>query len=160
MSITLRLVRPDDEAFLHELYASTRAAELAAYGWDEAQQAAFLSLQFRGQQAHYAEYPHADERIILNDAQPIGRLFVSRLAQEIRLVDIALLPAWRGQGIGAQLIADLLAEAARVGLPVRLHVEKFNAARRLYERLGFVVVSDTGAHYLMEFSDAVQYGER
>lgn len=160
MSITLRPVGPDDEAFLYELYASTRAAELAAYGWDTTQQAAFLQLQFRGQRAHYAEYPNADEQIILDDGRSIGRLFVARLEKEIRLVDIALLPAWRGQGIGARLIEALLAEAARAGLPVRLHVEKFNPARQLYERLGFVLLGDAGAHYLMEFNDAVRYGER
>lgn len=160
MSITLRPAGPDDEAFLYELYASTRAAELAAYGWDAAQQTAFLSLQFRAQQAHYAEYPNADDRIILNDAQPIGRLLVSQLEKEVRLVDIALLPPWRGQGIGARVIDDLLLGAARAGLPVRLHVEKFNPARRLYERLRFVVVGDAGAHYLMESGDAVRYGEQ
>lgn len=154
MAITLRLARHDDEAFLYQLYASTRAAELAAYGWDVAQQATFLQLQFRGQRAHYAEYPNADDQIICNDAQPIGRLFVSRLEKEIRLVDVALLPEWRGQGIGARLIGELLREAARAGLLVRLHVEKFNSARRLYERLGFVLISDAGSHYLMEWRPA------
>jgi GNAT superfamily N-acetyltransferase len=151
MAITLRPAHHDDEAFLYQLYASTRATELAAYGWDAAQQAAFLQLQFRGQRAHYAEYPNADDQIIFDDAQPIGRLFVSRLEKEIRLVDVALLPEWRGQGIGAQLIRELLSEAARAGLPVRLHVEKFNPARQLYERLGFVLTSDARSHYLMEW---------
>lgn len=154
MSITLRAARLGDEAFLYQVYASTRAAELAAYGWDAAQQAAFLQLQFRAQQAHYAAYPGADDRIILNDARPIGRFFLARLEKEIRLVDIALLPAWRGQGIGARLIDELLLEAARASLFVRLHVEKFNPARRLYERLGFAVIGDAGLHHLMEWRPA------
>lgn len=151
MPINLRAATPDDEAFLYELYASTRAAELAAWGWDATQQRAFLDLQFRAQRAHYAQYPNADARIILDDAQPIGRLFVTRSAQELRLVDIALLPAWRGQGIGARLINDLLAEAAQAGLPVRLHVEKSNPAQRLYQRLGFTLIGDAGPYYSMEW---------
>lgn len=160
MSITLRPAQPGDEAFLYALYASTRAAELATYGWDAAQQAAFLSLQFRAQQAHYAEYPHAEDQIILDGAQPIGRFLVARLETEIRLVDIALLPAWRGQGIGARLTEALLAEAVQTGKLVRLHVEKFNRAQRLYQRLGFMVINDVGTHYLMEFNSPVRYRKR
>lgn len=89
-SITLRAARTDDESFLYHLYAGARAEEMAAWGWDAARQEAFLSLQFRARQAHYGEYPNSDHQIILNDGQPIGRLFVSRLEDEIRLVDIAL----------------------------------------------------------------------
>ncbi len=151
MPITLRTAAPEDEAFLYNLYAGTRAEELAAWGWDAAQQQAFLSLQFRGQQAHYAQYPNPDHRIILDETQPIGRLLISRMEKEIRLVDIALLPEHRGQGIGAKLIRELLDEAAQNGKVVRLHVEKFNPAQRLYQRLGFEIAGDAQTHYLMEW---------
>jgi ribosomal protein S18 acetylase RimI-like enzyme len=151
MIVTLRPARPEDEAFLYQLYAGTRAAELAALDWSSAQQEAFLSLQFRAQQAHYAEYPNADPQIIVEVDRAIGRLLVSRLADEIRLVDIALLPQWRGRGIGAALIQQLLDEAALLGKPVRLHVEKSNPAQRLYQRLGFTPLADIGLYYLMEW---------
>jgi hypothetical protein len=75
MIVTLRPARPEDEPFLYDLYASTRAAELAALDWSSAQQEAFLSLQFRAQQAHYAEYPNADPQIIVEVDRAIGRLF-------------------------------------------------------------------------------------
>jgi ribosomal protein S18 acetylase RimI-like enzyme len=151
MPITLRSAEPDDEPFLYELYASTRAEELAAWGWNEAQQQAFLNLQFRGQRAHYAEYPNPDHKIILEDERTIGRLFLSRLQDEIRLVDIALLPAFRGRGIGTALIQGLFEEAARDGKAVRLHVEKFNRAQHLYQRLGFHIIGDAQSHYFMEW---------
>jgi ribosomal protein S18 acetylase RimI-like enzyme len=151
MPIKLRPAEPDDETFLYELYASTRAEEMAAWGWNEAQAQAFLNLQFRGQQAHYAQYPNPDHQIILDETQPIGRLFVSRPEEEIHLADIALLPEYRSQGIGAILIHNLLEEAAQSGKAVRLHVEKFNRARQLYLRLGFQVISDALSHDLMEW---------
>ncbi|MDQ3013420.1 MAG: GNAT family N-acetyltransferase [Acidobacteriota bacterium] len=151
MPITLRAAEANDDTFLYELYASTRAEEMAAWGWNEAQQQAFLSLQFRGQQAHYAEYPNPDHRIILNGQQPIGRMLVSRLEDEIRLVDIALLSEYRGQGIGASLIRGLLGEADQSGKWVRLHVERFNRAQQLYLRLGFQVIGNVGSHYFMEW---------
>jgi ribosomal protein S18 acetylase RimI-like enzyme len=150
-ALSLRSADSNDEAFLHQLYASTRAEEIAAWGWDAAQQEAFLSLQFRAQQAHYDEYPNVDHRIILSDGHRVGRLLVSRLEDEIRLVDMALLPEARGRGIGAALLRNLLAEAALAGKPVRLHVEKSNPAGRLYQRLGFVTIGDQGTHYFMEW---------
>ncbi len=148
-TVTSRAAQADDEPFLFELYSSTRLEELASWGWDETQQQAFLSLQFRGQRAHYSGYPNVDHQIILADGKPIGRLFISRLAGEIRLVDIALIPRYRGRGIGQQLIQGLLEEATRAGKVVRLHVEESNRALRLYHRLGFEIADDAGPHWLM-----------
>ena len=45
---------------------------------------------------------------------------------------------------------DLLTEADHGGKAMRLYVEKFNPAFRLYARLGFTVSKDTGVHYGME----------
>jgi ribosomal protein S18 acetylase RimI-like enzyme len=152
MPITLRSAGLADEAFLYELYAGTRAEEMAAWGWGAAQQRAFLDLQFRGRQAHYAEYPNPDHKIIVEDGRPVGRLFLSRPRDEIRLVDIALLPEVRGRGIGTALIQGLFEEALSARKVVRLHVEKFNRAQQLYLRLGFRIVGDAPSHYFMEWN--------
>lgn len=152
-SIRLRPANSDDQAFLFDLYRSTRAEELSAWGWDEAQQQAFLNLQFRAQQAHYSEYPNIAHQVVLEGDVPIGRLFISHLEDEIRLVDIALLSQHRGQGVGANLIQALMAQAAEAGKCVRLHVEKSNRAQRLYQRLGFQVIGDAISHYLMEWKN-------
>jgi ribosomal protein S18 acetylase RimI-like enzyme len=151
--ITLRLVQPADEPFLYELYCSTRQEELAAWGWDAAQAGAFLQLQYRAQQQYYAtHFAQATRQIICYDGQPVGRLIVASTDEEVRLADIAILPAYRNAGIGTTLLEDLLTTAAQTGRPVRLHVEAHNRARRLYERLGFTVVTTTGPYYLMEKS--------
>lgn len=150
-SISLRLAEADDEAFLFQLYRDTRAEEMAAWGWSDAQQQAFLSMQFRARNLSYSAYPNTEHSIVLNADQPIGRMLISRKDDEIRLVDIALLAEARGQGIGAKLIAGLFETAAEENKPVRLHVEKFNPALRLYQRLGFQIIEDTGTQFFMEW---------
>ena len=152
-AVKLRSVEPDDEPFLFRVYASTRAAEMAAWGWDQAQQEAFLRMQFLTQQLSYrAQFPGADHRIIMVEDQPAGRILVARTDKEILLVDIALLAEYRNAGIGTGLIRDLQAEAARAGAPVHLHVLKTNpAAARLYERLGFQATEDDGVYLQMKW---------
>jgi ribosomal protein S18 acetylase RimI-like enzyme len=151
--ITLRPVSPDDEPFLYSVYAGTREDELAPLGWDEARKKQFLRMQFNAQHRFYRDqFPTADFQIIMSGAQAIGRLYVDRREDEIRIVDIALLPEHRSAGVGGALMGDLLAEAARDRKPVRIHVERHNRALRLYERLGFVRIGDNGVYYLMEWS--------
>ncbi len=77
---------------------------------------------------------------------------MDRREDEIHLVDIALLPAARGRGIGCALIVELCREGARGGRPVRLRVERRNPALRLYRRLGFVEVGDECVYALMEWA--------
>ena len=151
--ITLRPMTPDDQDFLCRVYASTREQELAQVDWDEAHKTAFVQMQFDAQHRYYAEnYPHAQFQIILVDGEPAGRLYVDRRAAEIRIMDITLLPAFRGQGIGSRLLNEILAEGQAHGLPVTIHVERFNPALRLYERLGFRLLEDKGVYYLMEWT--------
>jgi GNAT superfamily N-acetyltransferase len=152
-TVAFRPIRPDDEPFLYRVYASTREEELRPVPWTAAQKEAFLRQQFQAQHAFYQEqYAGARFEIIVRDGQPIGRLYVARWDEEIRIVDIALLPEHRGAGIGTGILRDLLAEAAAAGKPVRIHVERLNPARQLYERLGFVPVADKGVYYLMEWA--------
>ena len=152
--LSLRLAGAADDAFLLALYGSTRAAEMAAWGWTETQRAAFLQLQFRAQQQHYAAYPNAQDLIILWDEQPVGRWLVARPEGEIRLADVALLPTHQGQGIGARLLRDLQRAAQSEGRPIRLHVAYDNRARFWYARHGFAVALDRGSHWLMEWLPA------
>ncbi|MDQ3817868.1 MAG: GNAT family N-acetyltransferase [Acidobacteriota bacterium] len=152
LNICLRVAGPEDEAFLYEVYKATRAEEMAAWGWDAAQQDAFLRMQFRAQQMSYqAEDVGTKTEIILLDEESVGRIIVKSREYEIQLVDIALLTEYRGRGIGTSLIKELIEEAGRAGKFVRLHVLKTNfGARRLYERLGFKVTGESGMHFGME----------
>ena len=151
-ALALRPILPDDDAFLLALYASTREQELAVLPWDAAQKAAFLRMQFDAQHAQYQEvYAGAAFDVILVDGQPAGRLYVARKEEEIRIVDIALMPDHCNRGIGTTLLRGLQAEAAAAGKPLRIHVERFNPALRLYERLGFREIADRGVYLFMEW---------
>ena len=157
MSITLRAVAAGDEDFLFSVYASTRADEMARVDWTAEQQAAFLHMQFRAQSQHYVEnYVGAAFQVILQNGQPAGRLYVHQRENEIRIMDIALLPEFRGQGIGATLLHDILAQGKNLNLPVTIHVEQFNPAMRLYQRLGFQPKEEKGVYLLMEWTPANQ----
>jgi len=152
MSITFRSIGPDDEAFLLRVYASTRTDELSRVPWDEAQREAFLKMQFNAQHHHYHErYPDAAYEIILVNQEPVGRLYVARLDEQIRIIDITILPEHQNAGSGSSIIKSLLAEAANTGKPVRIYVESFNPSLRLFERLGFTRVDEHGVHFLMEW---------
>lgn len=150
MPISLRPLGLDDQEVLFEVYASTRLEEMAPLGWDEAQVKAFLEMQFAAQHDYYQNrFPDADFQIVEQDGEAIGRLYVDRRADEIRIIDIALLPGHRGGGIGSALLGDILVEAAQTKRPVRIHVEQLNPALRLYERLGFTKTADHGVYHLM-----------
>jgi ribosomal protein S18 acetylase RimI-like enzyme len=150
--ISFRPEQPDDEPFLCQLYASTRTEEMALTGWPEEQKEAFLRQQFQFQTIHYRRYySTASFDIILQDERPVGRIYVHRGAGDIRLMDIALLPEYRGAGIGSWILRNLLAEAGRSQKPVTLHVEPYNPAVRLYQRLGFRVVEQQGMNLFMEW---------
>ena len=96
-------------------------------------------MQYQAQRRSYLmQFPAADYRVVQRSAVDVGRLIVDRTSDVVRLVDISLLPEHRNAGLGAGLIQDLQAEAARAGKPVMLHVGGLNRALRLYERLGFV----------------------
>jgi ribosomal protein S18 acetylase RimI-like enzyme len=149
----LRPVVDDDLPFLCRLNASTRAQELAPVPWTDAQKAAFLTMQFQAQHAHYLQhYPDAQRLVILHDDDPVGRVYVDRWTREHRIVDIALLPEHCGRGYGSALLRDLMDEAAAAEKAVSIHVEKNNPAMRLYRRLGFVPVEDKGVYDLMRWT--------
>jgi ribosomal protein S18 acetylase RimI-like enzyme len=149
--IRLRECTADDKSLLLEIYASTRADELAAVPWDDAQKAAFVRSQFDLQDAAYhTEFADAAFSIVLLDEMVAGRLYVAIRGDEVRVIDVSLLPEYRGRGVGEALLRAVMAEGESRRLPVRLHVESANPARRLYERLGFAVRSDDSVYVSME----------
>lgn len=149
--LSLRAIAPPDEVFLHQVYASTREAELALVDWSEADKQAFVTMQFNAQHQYYqqAYRDKAFQIILLNDVA-VGRLYLAYEPTEIRIVDIVLLPPYRNQGIGSHLLNAVLAEGQSRGVPVRIHVERYNPAQRLYFRLGFQLLEDKGVYLLLE----------
>jgi ribosomal protein S18 acetylase RimI-like enzyme len=152
-ALSLRVADVDDLEFLYQVYAGTRLEELAVTGWDDVQKEKFLRMQFDAQHRYYHEvFAAASYQVVLWDGERVGRLYVDRRADEIAVLDIALLLAWRDRGIGGILLAEIAAEATSAGKPVRIYVEHFNRALTLYQRLGFRKIGDTGVYYHMEWS--------
>ena len=153
--LALRPIGNDDLDFLYQVYASTREDELALLPWSDSQKQTFLQMQFNAQHHYYQEqFANASYQVILQDEQPVGRLYVDRGSDEIRIIDIALLGAARNQRIGSLLLQQILDEATLSGKRVVLHVEKNNPALRLYQRLGFQVKEDKGVYWFMQWSPA------
>jgi ribosomal protein S18 acetylase RimI-like enzyme len=150
-AVTLRPIADADMEFLLALYGTTREEELKRVDWTPEQKAAFVRHQFEAQHLHWQEnYTATRWDLIVCDGEPIGRLYVARWPEDIRIVDITLMPDRRGTGIGTHLIRELIAEGDASGRRVSIHVEMYNPARRLYERLGFVRAGEHGVYLRME----------
>jgi len=156
-AVTLRAISAHDQQLLFAVYASTRAEEVAQLTqWSEAQRQAFLQQQFAAQHSYYQnQFPAADFALICHHGDSAGRLYLEQRSDEIRLIDIALLPSQRGNGLGSALLHCVLILAQQRQLPVRIHVEKQNPAMRLYHRLGFVRLEDKGVYDLMQWAAPV-----
>ena len=140
---------------MRRVYAGTRADELARIPWSPEQTAAFVAQQFAAQTAHYVQhYTGMSADVILVDDVPAGRLLVARWPEEIRIVDISILPELRGRGAGSVLLRGLLDEARATGKRLSIHVERENRALGLYGRLGFRRVGEHGVYLRMEWDPA------
>lgn len=147
----LRPETDDDLPFLLRLYASTREQELASVPWSPEQKQAFLTQQFQAQRHHYRTHiPLCRFEVLEHGGEAIGRLYLEPRQTQLHIVDIALLPDWRGRGIGTAILQALIDTAAETGRGVGIFVEKFNPALRLYRRLGFGEIQDTGIYLEME----------
>lgn len=147
--ITLRAIGDNDRPFLERLYASTREAEMRMTGWNDAQQSIFLQSQFAAQQRAYLAYPDAEFLLICHDGVPAGRIYVQTLPDRLHVIDICLLPASRGAGVGTALMRAVIAAADACARDVGLYVETSNRALAWYRRLGFDVVGQKGFHLQM-----------
>lgn len=157
-SVTLRAVTSGDDEFLLAVYASTREDELAQVEWGEGQKEVFVRWQFDMQRREYdARFPDARYQLILIDGEPAGRIWVGEDEEQIRLLDIALLPQFQKRGAGTILLRELMKEAGRAGKLLRHMVFVLNNdAHRFYESLGFVVIEDLGAYKHMEYRPSAQ----
>lgn len=147
--VALRPEQLADEAFLYTVYASTRAEELALTNWDEATRHAFLNQQFNAMRHGYRSmFPAAEFLVIQVGGRPVGRIVLDVGANEIRVVDLALLPEDQNHGVGTLLMRQVCAVAK---MPVRLCVLKFNRARLWYQRLGFTHFGERGCYDELEW---------
>jgi len=152
--IILRPIKNSDQAYLYQVYTESRADEMELVDWDDQQKAAFLKMQFDAQHVYYMkQFGDAEFDIIEYEQVAIGRLYVERRADDIRIIDIALLIEYRNRGFGGYLLKTLINEAANNNLSVSIHVEKNNPALIFYQKLGFINVEDQGVYYLMKWNE-------
>ena len=90
-----------------------------------------------------------DLRIVCCNGEDGGMLTVKTTAESLHIENIFLLPAFKGMGIGTELIQDVCDRGRELGLPVTLHVLRASRARSLYERLSFCIVGETRTHFRM-----------
>lgn len=156
-TVSLRSATTEDRDFLAAVYASTRIEELARTDWDEAQKADFCQMQFTAQDSHYRQhYPTAEYLVIQHADSAVGRLYLDRWPAEIRIMDVAILPSHRGRGIASHLLVILQNEAAASDRSLSIHVERFNPALHLYQRIGFQLCEDKGVYLLLEWRAAIK----
>ena len=128
---------------------------MALTNWSDNQKNLFLQMQFDAQQQHYqSRYPSASLSVVKHGSQPVGRLYIAELADEIRIIDITILPEYRRQGIGTKLVKDILQTGVRSRKSVQIYVENFNPSARLFSRLGFQPISEQGVHVLWRSESA------
>lgn len=150
MSVVVRAETAEDADFSASLYELNREAELAVVDWPDEAKQSFCRQQFDAQYAHYRQhYPTAQFLIIEHDSKPVGRVYFEQTAKELRLMEITLLTAARNRGIGGAIGSALMHHAHAAGIPMGLHVEPFNPARRLYERQGFREIETRGLYLYM-----------
>lgn len=152
--ITYRSIKAADLPFLKELYASTRESEMAMLvQWSEKDKEAFIDQQFSSQHSHYqTHFGDGSFDLILKDGLKVGRLYLRENETEMLIIDIAILPKYRRQGIGNFILKNIIEEAFQKKKPVKIHVEKNNPALSLYYRLGFKALEDKGVYLYMEKS--------
>jgi ribosomal protein S18 acetylase RimI-like enzyme len=151
--VSLRPATDEDRELLLAIYASTRAEELDQVEWPPGQREWFVRMQFDAQDHEYRRAnPEGRFDVVELDGRPAGRLYVDRRPGDLRIVDIALLPEFRGCGVGRRLLTELQRQAAAEGRIVSIHVEVHNRAAGLYESLGFVVAEELGIYRRMEWT--------
>ena len=149
-SVTLRPAAPEDEPILIRSYAAARAAEMALVPWDDAQKESFIRAQFFAQRGHYEQhFPGAECQIVLVEGEPAGRHYIYRGDEEIRILDLTILPEYRNRGAGSRMVDALIAEAAQSNKRLRIYVETFNPSVEFFERRGFVKTENDGINFLM-----------
>lgn len=155
-ALSYRPGAPEDEPFLLELYAESRAEEMAQIPWPDEQKRAFLQTQAGARRQHYdAYYPSNQHLIVLRGDGPVGHLWFDRKEERIHILDIAIHTRYCNEGIGTAVMKGLQAEAAESGKAVTIYVESYSCSLPFFVRLGFEQVDQTGAHLLLQWRPAV-----
>lgn len=153
MQLNTCLANLEDRPFLFQVYIDTRKSEVASWGWSEDQVEMFLRMQFDAQTRSYSSHPvPLKDEIIFYKGERIGRMLTREIDEMLMIVDIALLSDFRNQGFGTELISRYQKYAMDKGISIELHVLSVNPAYKLYEKLGFVLTSESPLYLTMKWT--------
>jgi ribosomal protein S18 acetylase RimI-like enzyme len=143
VQFTLWPAGASDSGFLYRLFESIRGQQFAQIPLPPAQLEALVRMQFSAQQTGYRNrYPQSQDFIVMTGDKPAGRIWLNESPSEVAIVDIAILPEYRGCGLGTSVLTQIVSNASLSAKAIRLQVDRANiGAARLYRRLGFEVVS-------------------
>ena len=154
--ITFKTIEDKDQSFIEKVYRGTREKELLFTYLTEAQKTNFILMQLKAQLADYKmNYEGATYQIIVYNKKSVGRLYLWETENNIRVLDISLLPEYQGRGIGTEILSNIIMSAKLKNKLVSLHVAKNNPAKNLYLRLGFKKNSEDLMNYYMEIEDHI-----
>lgn len=151
--LDVRLAKSDDEEFLFALFCSARP-ELALAPLPPAQLMLLLQQQYELQKQGYTnKYPHAENWIITTQSGSVGKVMLDKSTRAVHVIDIVIAPDWRKRGVGSTILVALKAYVDANAGVLSLHVEHQNIhAKRLYQRLGFVMKQSTDTHESLVWS--------
>ncbi len=153
LDLTFRPITPEDYPFTLKIYRAIRGKELELTNWNEEQKMGFCDMQLRLMNHHYeTHHPDKIETIVHWKGEPVARLIIIILENEVRLGDLMILPEYQNNGICTAIMRHWVAEGIKLGKPIRLHVERTNRAINLYQREKFQIVGESDTHYLMEWT--------
>jgi ribosomal protein S18 acetylase RimI-like enzyme len=153
-TVRLRAECEEDRDFRYRLFCDSRLPEWYIIELDPVVRARLMDHQFLAQTLSYrAQFPRARFDIIELGGEPIGRIVVDRPGAFVHLVDQAIVPARRNEGIGTAIMHALMEEARAAGIPLRLKVASTNdPSMRLYLRLGFKPIEEVPLYIEMEWA--------
>lgn len=150
LRMTLRPVEATDEGMLRALFAESLRPKLRAAGLAPREVELLVEMQFRDRSTrpHSAE-GELQQSVVEVAGVEVGLFVLDRRPGETRIVEFALLAAFRGRGFGTSLLRSLQREAASEGRLLGLCIARDSAAQRFCKRLGFREVAADELHVEM-----------
>jgi len=97
----------------------------------------------RARERFLASFNAAFCRYVLVDGEKAGFVLVKPEPDQLLLDHLYIVPAHQGKGVGAAVLAAVLADADTRALPVRLGALRDSDSNRFYQRHGFVKTAES-----------------
>ena len=155
MDYKIRFATPNDHDLIYALKAeSVRPYVEKIWGWDEDYQ----KKDFDGDFSRMEQF-----NVIEVDGRFVGFVQYYFEYPYFEVVEIHLLPEYRGKGIGSQILRYLQKACIAQNRKIRIGCFKENhRVKHLYQKLGFMQTKETDTHYILEYPNylIIPYDEK